>query len=118
MILQHWTQQLHNFIHAQPIEAPLTTIDPTTWKITQAHHHQHKIGWAAFFRGILSIKWTDIQRNYYNTSASAKQNIHRWQRLVVAGIHEIMKELWSVRCGFIHGEGVCTAQELRTLRTF
>ena len=41
-------------------------MDPTTWKLIQAHQHQSKIGWTSFTSGLLSEKWAAIQQAHHN----------------------------------------------------
>ena len=38
--------------------------------------------------------------------------------MVVTGLSDIFKELWTTRCGFIHGEGISTAKALRLERIY
>lgn len=92
-------------------------MNPTTWNIAQAYLSQSEVGWNCFFKGIIVKEWSRIQMKHYEKEAKDGENIHRWKRIVVQSIMDLIRELWSVRCGYIHAETTMTATQILRQRT-
>jgi hypothetical protein len=60
---------------------------------------QADLGWGAFLRGRISVQW----QNNYNNGADNNQNSRRWAGSLVLYLLHYAQQLWTYRCGVIHG---------------
>ena len=67
--------------------------------------------------GLLSTKWSDIQQKHYDANPADGECIHRLKRLVVQSSLNLLRQLWQLRCGFIHAESVLIERDLLSKRT-
>ena len=117
-ILNHLKKLFQNIESDEKFtQPPLSMLNPVSWKIIQAHQNQQKIGWKAFFNGLISKRWTEIQKAHYDSEPKNGENIHRWKRLVIQEFLELLREMWTTRCGYIHAEKIMTAKEMLSHRT-
>ena len=116
-LIEHWKTVYEYIEKDDNIPLPKLTMDPTTWKITQAHQHQQKIGWNGFTKGLISDKWTDIQHTHYIKEPKDGENIFRWKSIIVHSLLELIRELWTLRCGFINAESILTERDMISKRT-
>ena len=72
LVLTHWMTQINQFIKSAPTNKPQITMDPCTWTIMQAHQQHDRIGWNAFFNGMVAKKWTEIQLKHYEEGGDEK----------------------------------------------
>ena len=116
-MIAHWKDIFHNMTHQVPITTPKLTMNPISWTLIQAHQSQSKIGWGSFVIGLISKKWSHIQQKHYNDNPKDGENIYRWKRMVIRLFMDLFRELWQLRCKFIHAETTMTAREMLSHRT-
>ena len=116
-MIAHWKDVFHHITHKVPITTPKLTMNPTSWTLIQAHQSQSKIGWGSFVNGLISKKWSHIQQKHYNDNPKDGENIYRWKRIVIRLFMDLLRELWQLRCKFIHAETTMTAREMLSHRT-
>lgn len=117
-MLSHWKSILCNMTTNSTIHKPTLTMNPNNWLLIQAHLQQERIGWPSFVKGMIAIKWTNIQIAHYRNNPKDGENIHRWRRLVIQAFMTMFKEIWGTRCGFINAEKVLTEREMLKHRTY
>ena len=117
-IIRQWKSIFVNITTNSDIKPPdLSMTNPISWRIIQAHQKQSEIGWEAFSNGIIASRWTDIQKDHYESNKKDGENIHRWRRIAVQLLIDLLRDLWQTRCGFINAEKIMTETEMLSQRT-
>ena len=57
-----------------------------------------------------------MQILHYEIDENEGKNIHRWKRIVMQSIMDLTRELWTIRCRYIHAESVLTANQIQSQR--
>jgi len=79
---------------------------------------QNKLGWDNFVRGILSMKWGEIQLKYSFRKRNMRRTIgqiNRWSEEVIQALLTFSTNMWKTRCELIHLLGKGTEDD--TTRT-
>lgn len=72
---------------------------PNPSSSSPASAHQQTLGWEAFLRGRISIHWKE---EFAPGHASDRQST-RWAGNLVKFLLQYSQQLWSYRCGMLHG---------------
>jgi hypothetical protein len=92
---EYIANDIKNGILRLEFEVPFVDHTPTT-DVALA---QVDLGWGAFLRGRISVQW----QNNYNNGADNNQNSRRWAGSLVLYLLQYAQQLWTYRCGVIHG---------------
>ena len=81
------------------------------WDIALAHRHQSVLSWKGLLQGLISSKWTEVQKCHEQRrrqETASCQDKDRWDVRAVRLICEFHADLWDFRNVEVHG---CTKQE-------
>jgi hypothetical protein len=71
--------------------------------IKQALKEQNEIGWINFYKGRMSIKWEQVQRNHYNKQKKKQSDPHIWATTIITSMWQGFLQMWEDRNNDQHG---------------
>ena len=100
--LQHIMNMIKNW--RKTIQLPEHASNtPYYAELVEAHEDQKNIGFEAFAKGYVSMKWQKVQDIYYRKEIrKRKYNIKRWNNTILTLIIDRGNILWEERCEIIH----------------
>ena len=66
--------------------------------------HQRSIGPRSFVEGFLSIKWEELQLEYYTSINDRRHSALRWTGLLIKQLHTFFHLMWTQRCDVLHSD--------------
>jgi hypothetical protein len=71
--------------------------------IKQALNKQNEIGWTNFYKGRISIKWEQLQRQHYSREKKNKADPHIWATTIIAALWQGFLQIWEDQNDDQHG---------------
>jgi hypothetical protein len=82
----------------------LTKISFTpTGSLNQALQDQNAIGWTNFYKGRLSKKWEQVQKDHYRKTKATKADPYKWATSVITTMWQGFLQMWENRNDDQHG---------------
>jgi hypothetical protein len=82
----------------------LTKISFTpTGSLNYALQDQNAIGWTNFYKGRLSKKWEQVQKDHYRKTKAAKADPYKWATSVITTMWQGFLQMWESRNDDQHG---------------